>query len=876
MGNKVEFSKNNILSLFISFLLVFILFPQSAYAYIQESQPQTDSISSNEDTDSSSQSHNTPNSNADSTDNNTVDNDSLQQNSSQSSSTTQVTNVTNSTRENTGDNDSSELLADSTESANPTSENMLLVGRGHVQDYGWVDSVSTENSILIGTTGKNKRLEAITLSLNDPDSSSIQYSVHVQDYGWIDSVSNGNIAGTTGKSKRIEAIKISLSGKVAENYNVFYRAHVQDYGWLDWTSNGKPAGTQGLEKRMESLEVAILPIGTTPSDYDSPNNSFVYSTMSASAHIQYDGSSSTDMISNEPSVTLGKPDSGKRIEGISIKLKDAIPGSISYSTHIQDYGWLDEVSNGEYSGTQGKEKRLEAFQISLSDDVDSNFDLYYRAYVQDYGWLGWAKSGEIAGSEEMGKRIEAIQISLLPEDTLPNDYNSNTSPIIKAAISTSAHVQDYGWIANGSDSLSGNIILGTTGKSKRLEAVSLKLGDMIDGSISYSAHIQNIGWGSTQYDGAIAGTTGKSLRLEAIKINLNGNAANQYDIYYRAHVPNIGWLNWAKNGEPAGTEGCSIPIEAIEITFIEKNGTPPSGEGVPFLENSNLPTTISYGALAEGSWINATSGETAGTTGQSKALTGIRASITDSKIAGGITYSAHVANAGWLNTVADGTISQNGGNKVQALQMKLTGDLARYYDIYYRAHVANYGWMGWAKNGAYSGTTGLNKNLEAFQVVLVAKGAPAPGSTINSFSDENGFLGVLAKYRPYINKAQGYSSNTNYLILVDRGNHKVVVFKGSRNNWSLQYYWSCVTGAPGSPTITGTFSTTGLTRPHLTTDSRAIYCTQIWGGYFFHSILASESELGKSLSHGCIRLAYPNANWIYNNIRAGTTVVIYN
>ena len=130
--------------------------------------------------------------------------------------------------------------------------------------------------------------------------------------------------------------------------------------------------------------------------------------------------------------------------------------------------------------------------------------------------------------------------------------------------------------------------------------------------------------------------------------------------------------------------------------------------------------------------------------------------------------------------------------------------------------------------------------------------------------------------RAMLNRINGYSSGTQWLIAVDRSTHRVGVFKGSTNNWSLQYYWSCVTGAPGSPTITGSYTTTGFKRTHLTTDSRAIWCTQIWGGYFFHSILASESELGQSLSHGCIRLPYSAASWIYNNINAGTRVVIYN
>ena len=122
-------------------------------------------------------------------------------------------------------------------------------------------------------------------------------------------------------------------------------------------------------------------------------------------------------------------------------------------------------------------------------------------------------------------------------------------------------------------------------------------------------------------------------------------------------------------------------------------------------------------------------------------------------------------------------------------------------------------------------------------------------------------------------KAQGYSSSTNYLILVNRGTHKVGIFERKSGRWDMTAYWDCVTGAPSTPTITGSFKTTGGKRSSLSTDSRAKYCTQITGGYFFHTILAS--KLGKSLSHGCIRMSYSSAKWIYQHINAGTRVVIY-
>ena len=126
------------------------------------------------------------------------------------------------------------------------------------------------------------------------------------------------------------------------------------------------------------------------------------------------------------------------------------------------------------------------------------------------------------------------------------------------------------------------------------------------------------------------------------------------------------------------------------------------------------------------------------------------------------------------------------------------------------------------------------------------------------------------------NKIWGYGSGTQWLIGVDRSTHRVGVFRGSANNWTLQYWWSCVTGAPSTPTITGYYRTTGGKRMSLNTDSRAKWCTQIWNGYFFHTILNSDAELGNSLSHGCLRMSYPSAQWVYSNIYAGTTVVIYN
>ena len=72
------------------------------------------------------------------------------------------------------------------------------------------------------------------------------------------------------------------------------------------------------------------------------------------------------------------------------------------------------------------------------------------------------------------------------------------------------HVQDYGWSNYISEGVSG-----TVGKSKRLEAIKMKLDlGSYEGSIEYATHIQDIGWQSYRKNGSISGTSGQSQRVE--------------------------------------------------------------------------------------------------------------------------------------------------------------------------------------------------------------------------------------------------------------------------------------------------------------------------------------------------------------------------
>ena len=277
--------------------------------------------------------------------------------------------------------------------------------QAHVQDIGW--QTSKKDGEMAGTTDQKKRMEAIKISLSDTSSYSgkVEYRAHVQDIGWQDWVNDGILSGTENQSKQIEAIEIKLTGDIAETYDIYYRVHVQELGWMDWAKNGASAGTAGYSYRIEAIEIRLVEKGKeAPGATDKP---FVQHYVKYSTHVQdygwmnkvYDGSIS------------GTEGESKRLEAITINLDNApYEGKIRYQVHVQDIGWQSWREDGASAGTTNQKKRLEAIKIKLTEEMEEKYDIYYRVHCQDYGWLGWAKNGASAGSEGESKRLEAIQI----------------------------------------------------------------------------------------------------------------------------------------------------------------------------------------------------------------------------------------------------------------------------------------------------------------------------------------------------------------------------------------------------------------------------------------------------------------------------------
>lgn len=133
--------------------------------------------------------------------------------------------------------------------------------------------------------------------------------------------------------------------------------------------------------------------------------------------------------------------------------------------------------------------------------------------------------------------------------------------------------------------------------------------------------------------------------------------------------------------------------------------------------------------------------------------------------------------------------------------------------------------------------------------------------------------------------AKGYSSNSGYLLWINRAYQHVNVFTGSKGNWKLHKSFLVGTGASSSPTPTGITTVSYKSAAGWTTSTYTV--KPVVGfypgtGYAFHSRLyypgttkINDYSIGYPISHGCIRMYDEDVQWIYNTVPVGTTVVIF-
>ena len=140
-------------------------------------------------------------------------------------------------------------------------------------------------------------------------------------------------------------------------------------------------------------------------------------------------------------------------------------------------------------------------------------------------------------------------------------------------------------------------------------------------------------------------------------------------------------------------------------------------------------------------------------------------------------------------------------------------------------------------------------------------------------------------------KAQDYSSATNYLVLCNITNHRLVLFKESEGRWLSVMDSPISVGKASTPTPTGTFTVYN----HWEyfdgdyKDSELTYqcwwSTCFYGSYYFHSVLYDynsgypgrlrDGRMNVNVSHGCVRMPLEKAKYLYDHSPIGTKVRVY-
>lgn len=366
-------------------------------------------------------------------------------------------------------------------------------GYGYVQDY---DDVQGQDVILdsifrIGTIGEGKRLEGVDLKLDSaPSNMMLVYRAHVQDHGdmpkkadksvWRDPKDGllwqkaDSYLGIKGEGKRLEAIQFRLidtrTNRDYDGYTVEYQVHMAQYGWgIDnrtnalkllgnpradvdrWQSKGGLAGTKGERRRIEAINIRIRP---TDSAGGYLGESEII--LSGYGHVQTHGDLKGRYTIRDTVFRVGTMGKGKRLEGFSLKLRNA-PSNMMlvYRAHVQYHGdmpkgqdssvWRDPkdgslwLKSDGYIGTREEFRRIEGIQLRLiNTDTDEDYMGYrieYQVHMAQYGWgvdsssnalkisgdprLGvdvWKATGHFAGTKGEARRLEAINVRIRPGD----------------------------------------------------------------------------------------------------------------------------------------------------------------------------------------------------------------------------------------------------------------------------------------------------------------------------------------------------------------------------------------------------------------------------------------------------------------------------
>jgi uncharacterized protein YjdB len=156
------------------------------------------------------------------------------------------------------------------------------------------------------------------------------------------------------KSLFLLSLALPFTAQAASSVTFDVAVHVQDYGNLTFAED-EWAGTIGESKRLEAFTIQPIkaPEGTWPDCL----------ALRYMAHIQ--GTGDTGWYTAPANVgTAGR---SLRIEGVAFRTAGTCANryTVEYRCHLQDLGTSALMKDGEFCGTRGQERRLEAIQVTV-------------------------------------------------------------------------------------------------------------------------------------------------------------------------------------------------------------------------------------------------------------------------------------------------------------------------------------------------------------------------------------------------------------------------------------------------------------------------------------------------------------------------------
>lgn len=178
----------------------------------------------------------------------------------------------------------------------------------------------------------------------------------------------------------------------------------------------------------------------------------------------------------------------------------------------------------------------------LKDSLDNYVNFWCRKYQDPKNLDRWIKS-----LISICQRIVTLERTAIKNRPL---------------LTYQTHIAGTGWDSwNSEGSLSNS-----TNQKLDIQAVKINFPNH---KVYYAVYFnESEGWSEEVSNNQQAGTTGKSKPIKGIKIRLDEAGTKEFDIFYRMHKFKGGWTSWAKNGEELLSD--DVKLNSIQIELKPK------------------------------------------------------------------------------------------------------------------------------------------------------------------------------------------------------------------------------------------------------------------------------------------------------------------